>query len=134
MQAAAGIGEAAAVIVMVMPRVVSGMILRMLMVVMRRLSGYRGQGICTRRRHHARKLGDHEQADQQTDKPRYCPQPFQNTLTPREAILGSLAVERQPQPWAFRKWTRVRLQDAQGETWDVILQVMLYSREGRLIR
>ena len=64
MQAAARIGEAAAVIVMVMPPVVSGMILRMLMVVMRHRSGYSGQSVCTRRRHHARKLGDHEQADQ----------------------------------------------------------------------
>jgi len=70
MQAAAAVGEAAAVLVMRL--VMSGTIMRLVMQpngARRRRSNWLGNGqrICMLRRHHARKLRRHEQADQQPD-------------------------------------------------------------------
>lgn len=64
MQAAARIGQAAAVIMMVMPLAVIGMAERPLIVVVRRKGGCHGKGARAWRGHHARKLGDQEQANQ----------------------------------------------------------------------
>jgi hypothetical protein len=80
MQPAAGIGKAAAV--MTMPLAVIAAVLPVLIVAMQCKSVRCRYSTCALRRYNTSNLGSHEQADQQTDDPRYRAQPFQNTLNP----------------------------------------------------
>jgi hypothetical protein len=65
---------------MVLRLTMIGVVLCMLIVAVRGKGGCHGQGARARRRHHARELGDHEQADQQADEPGYRPQPLQRMM------------------------------------------------------
>jgi hypothetical protein len=78
MEAATRIRQAAAVMMVVVRLAPIGMVQHVLIV--RRKGSCGGQSTRAWRRHHARKLGDQEQADQQTDKPWYRPQEFHNRL------------------------------------------------------
>ncbi len=83
-----------------------------------RRRGRHRQGICARRRHHARELGDQEQANQQAGKPGYGPQQFHTRCLNRlhgARNYGSIAVERQRA--GGRAFFAVALRPTEGPNW-----------------
>jgi hypothetical protein len=74
MQCAAGVSQVFAVVVS-MRGIPVGVVVAMEMMVVRESRVRNRLGVGARRRHHARELRDHEQGDQQPDKPTYRPKP-----------------------------------------------------------